>query len=423
MRYQSGVKYNPFQPNKIVAPGMFVGRVDELFTIEQSLFQAKNGNPLHFIIEGERGIGKSSLLYIASNLAAGSMTLRTDPMRFVVLSVDLGNAHSQLDIVTAIARELRAELKRRNFLQESAKKVWDFLSNWEVLGVRYHKAGSAEAPDDARDILIDQIATLCSGEDCILDGVFIIIDEADAPPVDAGLGEFMKTFTERLTRRGCERVLVGLGGLPALIAKLSASHESSPRIFSVLGLKPLEHDERMEVVQKGLEVAEKRNQFKIGISDDALELIARLSEGYPHFVQQFAYSAFDANKDNVIDVGDVLDGTYGENGAIAQLGSKYFNQMYFGRISSDEYRKVLDAMSDHSDNWVARKVLQKESGVSQSTIANALTALKNREIIIADPSRQGYYRLPTKSFAAWISAIRSVEERTGGDENLFAGRE
>jgi hypothetical protein len=57
------VKFNPFQPNKIVAPGMFAGRLPEINSIEQALFQAKNGNPQHFLLQGERGIGKLSLFF------------------------------------------------------------------------------------------------------------------------------------------------------------------------------------------------------------------------------------------------------------------------------------------------------------------------------------------------------------------------
>ena len=68
-------------------------------------------------------------------------------------------------------------------------------------------------------------------------------------------------------------------------------------------------------------------------------------------------------------------------------------------------------MADHSDSWVARKQLMEESGIQKSTMANALNALKGRDIILSDPSRQGFYRLPTRSFAAWINAIKSVEVR------------
>lgn len=35
------------------------------------------------------------------------------------------------------------------------------------------------------------------------------------------------------------------------------------------------------------------------------------------------------------------------------------------------------------------------------------------EIIIRDEARRGFYRLPTKSFAAWINAGQSASEKTG----------
>lgn len=406
------MKFNPFQPNQIVNPGMFTGRLNEVLQIERYLFQAKCGNPQHFLIEGERGIGKSSLLFYVSAYAAGRINPGDIPrMGFVVLSVDLGNVSTQLDIVRAIARELKSEMGRLSKIKEGAKKFWDFLTNWEVLGIRYHKESSQLDPDDARDTLIDQIIELCADESCEIDGIFIVIDEADTPSVEAGLGEFAKTFTERLTKSGCNRVVLGLAGLPALLGKLRQSHESSPRIFHVLSLAPLELEERKEVLNKGLVEAEAKNGFNVAITDGALSLLAELSEGYPHFVQQFAYSAFETDNDNIIDSNDVVRGAYEENGAIAQLGSKYFNEMYYGRISSDEYRKVLDTMAEHGDEWVARKQLIDESNIQQSTMANALNALKGRNIILSDSSRQGYYRLPTKSFAAWINAVKSVALR------------
>lgn len=180
-------------------------------------------------------------------------------------------------------------------------------------------------------------------------------------------------------------------------------------------LEPLLDHERKAVVERGVESANKKNKEKISVDEAALNLLAELSEGYPHFIQQFAYSAFDACQTDTITVDDVLEGAYGENGAISQLGAKFFSEMYHSKIASDDYRKVLHTMANHSDEWVARKDLIEESGLPQSTVTNALNALKSREIIVADESRKnkGFYRLPTRSFAAWLNAIESVSERTG----------
>lgn len=66
-------RVNPFRPNSPVNPGMFVGRIDELNRLESHLVQARAGNPSNFMITGERGIGKSSLLNYFKWVAEGQI--------------------------------------------------------------------------------------------------------------------------------------------------------------------------------------------------------------------------------------------------------------------------------------------------------------------------------------------------------------
>lgn len=418
------MKYNPFRPNGIVGPGMFVGRVEELNTIEQCLFQAKHGNPQHFLIEGERGIGKSSLLFFTEHVANGNvLTMDDHSLKFLTVSVDMGGVATQMDIVRTIARQLKISIGERETLKRTAGKVWEFLSKWEVLGVRYHGEDDAD-PEDARDELINRIIELLSGSATEIEGLFIIIDEADGPSEAARFGEFLKLFTERLTKRNCNSVLIGLAGLPSTIPKLRASHESSPRLLEIIRLDPLTTDERKKVVHSGLREAQQKNGFLTAINNDALDTIVELSEGYPHFIQQFSYFAFVEDSDNIIDVDDVMKGAYKENGALMQLGHKYFSEMYHAKISSEGYRNVLGTMAVHGDEWIPRQNIIRESkilGVSEANVTNALAALRERHIIILDETRRGYYKLPTRSFAAWINAVRSVQTKTDRDgRDLFS---
>jgi hypothetical protein len=402
------MKYNPFRPNSMVGPTMFTGRVEELRAVEQSLFQTKNGNPHHFLIQGERGIGKSSLFFYVEITASGKITtLQGDRLNFLTISLDLNGCTTQLDVVRAFGRGLRRALSDKEALREGAKQVWEFLKNWEVLGVSYRGDETASDIEDARDSLVDRVAEFCQRAGAGIDGIVILVDEADSPSSDAQLGEFVKLFTERLVRRDCNNVLLGMAGLPSIIGTLKKSHESSPRIFEIYSLQPLEPDERRTVVQRGLAEAAEKNGFATQITPDALYMICELSEGYPHFVQQFAFSAFAEDNDNTIDVADVTGGAYKENGALAQLGNKYFNEMYHAKIYSEDYRRVLDAMASYGDGWVSRGTLIKETSVSESSVGNALSSLKDKKIILQDESRRGFYRLPTKSFAAWINAIKA----------------
>lgn len=386
---------------------MFVGRYQELVQIERSLFQAKHENPQHFLILGERGIGKSSLLLYVSSLASGKLTgLETEKFNFLIVNSDLGGCVNQLEIIQKIARCFRQTLNDHDKIKNSAKELWDWITNWEVLGVKFSKENPDADPDLIASEFVDGLVTVFL-RNPEMDGVLILIDESDRPPEDANLGETLKMFSERLERRNCSKVIFGMAGLPSVIGKLRASHDSSPRLFHTMNLKPLEISERKKVIEIGLELANEKNSDKTTINTRALNYICELSEGYPNFVQQFSYSAFDNDHDNEITEEDVAGGAYKENGALDQLGDKYFNEMYHARISAESYRRVLDAMANHSDEWISRKTIIEESETSQTNVDNALKSLKLNQIIMHDEAQRGIYKLPTKSFAAWINAIRA----------------
>ena len=404
----ASIKYNPFQPNSIISPGVFVGRIDEIMSIERCLYQTRFGNPQHFLIQGERGIGKSSLLYYIEIMASGQIdSLVGGKFSFLSISVDLGGCSSQIDIIRKIGRALRSKVSEIDHIKSAAGGLWTWLTNWEVLGVRYHKDQASLDPEEVSEQLVDFLKQLFVSISNKFDGILILIDEADRPSSEAGLGEFLKVVTERLTKGGCNNLLVGLAALPSILGKLRDSHESAPRLFHTMLLEPLAVDERKRVVSMSLDVANQKNDAKTLINDDALDLLVELSEGYPHFLQQFSYCAFEKDFDDIIDPADVKAGAFDENGALAQLGDKFFNDMYHARISSEEYRRVLDAMASHGDGWVTRKEIIRESGVAESNVNNAFAALKAKQIILQDESRRGVYRLPTRSFAAWINALRS----------------
>ncbi len=161
------------------------------------------------------------------------------------------------------------------------------------------------------------------------------------------------------------------------------------------------------MIRKGLKVAQETNGVATLISVGAENRISELSEGYPHFIQEFAYNAFDVASDNSIGEEHVLEGAFMERGAFYQLGVKYFQEQYFEQIGSDEYRTVLRAMAQHLDGWVTKAQIRSAVNLKEYTLNNAISALKERNILLSRPGKKGEYRLPTKSFAVWINAYTS----------------
>ena len=399
-------KYNPFKPGSIVHPGMFAGRIEEVKILEKALFQTANGNPAHFLIHGERGIGKSSLLMLINHYARGNLptTFLEQQFNFLTISIELEPNDEYVDVISKIARELQRELDKSEALKKKLKSLWAFITNWEVMGVKYKRETTPiEAMLEELGDKFSAIAKVLAKEQS---GIYIFIDEADKPTNGAGLGEFVKVFTERLAKQDTNNVGLGIIGISNVIEKMKQSHESSVRILTPVLLRPLNENDRKQVVARGLQEANEKNDVKTTITNEASDSISKYSEGYPYFIQQYAFSAFDHDKDNNIDENDVRDALVKENGALQLLGQRYFENMYTDEIRSDDYRKVLQVIAKHTPEEVSRKQIIDETKLKTHTVDNALTALKKRGTIIPISGRGGVFKLPSRSFAAWIQAFK-----------------
>ena len=393
------MKYNPFKPGSVVHPGMFVGRMREIRLIEKCLFQTKNGNPQNFLIQGERGIGKSSLVLYAKHLAAGRLT---GSYNFVVIKIDLEPHYKFLDIIKKLISEAKIELSSNNIFESIKTQATDTLSKFQTTHLSFSEK---ETPDN---MLVSEISNVLKkiSELKKVDGVLVLIDEADKPSSGSELGTFFKLLTERLVSIECNNICIGAAGLFETIDKLRKSHESSLRLFHILSMSVLIDNEREQVIEAGLKEANEKNNFQTKIAKDAKKLIAELSEGYPYFLQQFAYNSFEADDDRLIDKGDIHKGIYDENtGALKQLGEKLFNNIFYNKIGSDNHRKVLQCMATQKQKWIVRSDILKNSGLKATTVNNAIKALKEKQIIFDNPNKKGEYRLPSTSFATWVLAF------------------
>ena len=370
------MKFNPFKPNSIVTSGMFAGRFEELLTLEKALFQTKHGNPQHFLIHGERGIGKTSLTFVLNGLANGRFQgPNKTQFSFITAQIEVQPTTTCTDLILKIGREIARGIKEREIFRNAASGAWDFITNWEVGGIKFNKSATSEPMEQIED-LCDLIRDSAQRLDKAIDGFLITIDEADNASEVARLGEFIKLFTERLTRMGVANVLLGMAGISNVIEKIRSSHESATRILSPILLEPLSESERKQVIQMGLNSVGDLAP-KVSITPEAEDWISRYSEGYPHFIQQYAFCGYDTDNDNSIDLKDVEYGAFREHGALDQLGTRYFSDMYKVQINSDEYRLVLQAMASSPEKYVTRKFIEDTTKIKKTTLGNALQALKN----------------------------------------------
>jgi hypothetical protein len=348
-------RVNPFRPNNAVVPGMFVGRLPQLDALIQALVQTKAGSPKSFMLTGERGIGKTSLLQYFKWAAQGHIQVQQQNMRFLVVDLDIDSTSTDIGLIRRVELELTRELAKTEPARSFLKTGWQFLQRVEAFGVTIRESAGGYDSETLHDEFAYSLATTvnrivqadaASAFGAKFDGLILLFDEADNAPKQLRLGAFLKLLTERLHRHGCGHVMIGLAGMPGLRDVLRESHASSLRIFDELPLSTLSSQEVNAVIDRALEEANRINTDQTSIDDDARSALVSLSEGYPHFIQQFGYCAFESDKDGVIDVDDVFRGAFGPLGAMNKIGDRYYRDNFYNKIQKESYRQVLRIMAE-----------------------------------------------------------------------------
>ncbi|HJW32193.1 MAG TPA: ATP-binding protein [Holophagaceae bacterium] len=413
-------KANPFKPGSPVPTAMFAGRYEELIELEKGLFQAKTNSANHYLITGERGIGKSSLLLYLKHVSAGGISsIKHGSFNYLTIAISISDKTGLNTLIRLIERHISRELGKIEGLRNFLTDTWAFVQRLKVMDSGIEAVRTEQDADIIIDDFAHSLAETCKrissqekGEGK-KDGIVILIDECDNACSDLRLGYFIKKVTEDLRQYECNNLMFVFVGLPDVIEKLISSHESSVRIFTQIEIKELSVSDRKYVIEKGIEEGNRLNEEKTTITTDALTNISTLSEGYPHFIQQFAYSAFDVNEDGEISVDDVLKGAFKTDGAIDAIGNRYYASAFHDKIKSDEYREVLSIMADNYNEWVKKSEIQKKFKGEYTTLTNALQALTNRKIILKNPSQIGEYRLQQRGFALWIKIFGDRKKRIG----------
>lgn len=393
-------KFNPFLPGQAADPGMFEGRAAEIDVLAKALNQTRHGHGSHAMVTGERGIGKTSLLSYLDRIARNDLPDTDTPFDFATLLTDLAGVSTHAGITRRVGVALERRLRAAAPMRDGVRQIWEFLSKWEILGVRYDKGDDQIDAEAAFDILVDKLAEL--ERTGLFQGTLILLDEADDPPLDARLATWLKMMIERLDRNAVRKVMLVLAAQDSVRDKLFADHQSVLRNLQWVTLRALSDDGCHAALKAAMVRSAEKNGFQTGLAPDAADRIVALSDGYPHFLQQYGFSAFDHDTDNLIDVGDVAASA---PAATMEIGAKFFAQSYRASIGSDDYRQVLHFVAQAGADWLTRKDIVARSGVREAIVNNALRRLVEIGFLERDSLRDGFYRIPTRAFAAWLLEI------------------
>ncbi len=403
---------NPFVPNSIVKPAMLAGRIDEIRIIEGILSQVKAGNPENFLIFGEPGIGKTSLLHYISALGRGDIQQAGgERFRFVVARIQLESHDDYGNIAIRIASGVEKALSQVQRARTVLKEVWEFLSRWKIMGVEYSRKGDSGETD-----LVDNFVTALSStveqfsrEFRGVDGILILIDEAHRPSSDARLGDLLRYIQGQLAASlqvaDCENnVSMGAAGESTVLHKLGEANLSAPRMFRPVHLKHLDTDESVDAIRRALSRARESNKVPIEISVSAAEWIARLSGGHPYFLQAIGKEAFSVNDDNLIDDADVQKGAFGPGRALDQIGTVFFAPRLRSIAGNSMCMKLLGALVEHQNLEIGEEELLAAFGRDRRRAGAGLRQLEDVYLAVTmNKAGEGrLVRLQSEALRVWL---------------------
>ncbi len=93
----------------------------------------------------------------------------------------------------------------------------------------------------------------------------------------------------RLTQKSLPVVLIG-AGLPQLVGKAGRAKSYAERLFDYPELGPLKNDDARQALQAPV------NREGTSFTEEALNEIIRVTEGYPYFLQEWGYQAWNIAK-------------------------------------------------------------------------------------------------------------------------------
>lgn len=416
--------HNAFTPAKEVQDiDRFAGRAAAL----DSLAAALQAEGAQLILYGQRGIGKSSLSRVltqmAINDAAAISRLETAPhKKFDYLPIYI----TCDDSVTSVDR-----LCLRLLTDEQALAPWipfkvaERMSNQEgggKLGIKVIELSgkvSGSITERQTEMEADITSTFINACRQIVtsgvaaDGVLIVVDEFDRIADKSGIASILKAL-------GPEKVTFALVGVAADVRELIADHESVARQIAdgTILVPPMDEDELAEIISRAMGALDNKYSFDL----PAIAWITRIARGHPfyvHLVGKHALLRAISQKTNLItetiarealaDIAFKGSAPIQEAAYKKAVGHSYIREHILKKFAS------VDAEEVYTTNLYSD--IARELGIDPSAISVYVGQLASEKYgAVLERTRDRYYQFTDSLFKAYAAA-RPYERKTGDKED------
>jgi len=371
---------NPFTTSCGQRPPHFAGRLEEKNRYGVSLDDMINKKPRNLAFVGEYGIGKTTLLFEFSK------------------ETQLRNCMS----IFLPCRRFASEISFYNFLIQSVGQAIH-KSKWKTFHQRLSSVGFSVFGSGVTLQLKESPADPIWGLVAVFEEAYRIIDKPLSILMD-DFHDLVETSDEALqTLKQAFTVLVSLKNLPMMLVAstsietfkgLKEPYYPIARFFEPRKLPPLSYQDVNKAINVPLEA------YNLKFNNDAVDMIYKMSEGRPYYVQLCAYYALEQASSRTILKEDVQKGL---KSAIGHLAIEKHDRQFDNAPQTEKTILMIIAGREP----IAHKeiiVECKSSGMKESTAKMAISRLLEKKYIKKDDSE---YYISERMFGEFLKTKKA----------------
>jgi hypothetical protein len=380
-------RINPFAPGAGSPPPELAGRGPILDHAAIALDRLRNG--LHaksMILVGLRGVGKTVVLNRIHMLAeeAGYQAAFIEAHEGKTLAELLLPALRQILYALNLRENVSDKTRRalrvlRSFLGSLGLKAKASLGEMELELAIDPETGSADSGDFEADLseLLQAVGEAAADRKR---AIALCIDEIQFLH-EKEFGALIMAL-HRVSQRRLPLALIG-AGLPQVRGLAGRSKSYAERLFEYPEVGPLQPNDATEALQ--IPVRNQGAEF----SSAALAEVIEVTQGYPYFLQQWGYEAWNTSAGPIIEIADIHRAT---TLAIRRLDQSFF-RVRFDRLTPKEkdYLRALAGMGPdpHRSGEIAARL-----GVRIQSVAPVRDALIRKGMIFSPVYGETAFTVP-----------------------------
>jgi hypothetical protein len=393
---------NPFRPGAGHMPPYLAGRDTE--TEEFLKLLKQNVILQNLVLTGLRGVGKTVLLETFKPLAlkAGWLWAGTDLSESVSTNEEVTVLRLLTDLSVVTSNIVVAREKKRRLGFSTSEEIIDTNLNYATL-IDIFKSIPGLLADKLKGIL--EFAWDCMNTQSIR-GMIFAYDEAQTMSDHAEKEQYPLSLLldvfQSIQKKSIPFMLV-LTGLPTLFPKLVEARTFAERMFRVVFLDRLNEKDSRDAIIKPIV---KMRPIKIGLTDDSINLIVKVSGGYPYFIQFICKEVYDI----FIQQREI------EGVPIDEITRKLDNDFFAGRWAraTDRQRELLSAIAhlpNSGEEFTVQEIVEEakklERPFSSSHVNQMLSTLTDMGLVYKN--RHGKYSFAVPLLGQYI--LRQEKER------------